>query len=187
MVISRPPSQVSFSFGFVLVQRPCSFFLLLPFLSSSSPLSITCHFPRLCPFPFPCLFFDVIPVICSFPFSLSFFLVFVTVPLPSFVPKSLSSHNFCLFSKPYPCHCLVHVLFLSLSDNELMSFALFLSSSLSIHIPCPIVHVCFYPRTAALTCVCKILFNPHQNDQGRKGPCYFQRLIALKCLKCQKI
>jgi len=30
-------------------------------------------------------------------------------------------------------------------------------------------------------------FNPHQNDQGRKGPCYFQRLIALKCLKCQKI
>ncbi len=32
------------------------------------------------------------------------------------------------------------------------------------------------------------LFNPHQNDQGRKGPCYFQkRLIALKCLKCQKI
>ncbi len=30
-------------------------------------------------------------------------------------------------------------------------------------------------------------FNPHQNDQGRKGPCYFQRLNALKCLKCQKI
>ncbi len=30
-------------------------------------------------------------------------------------------------------------------------------------------------------------FNPHQNDQGRKGPCLFQRLIALKCLKCQKI
>ncbi len=30
-------------------------------------------------------------------------------------------------------------------------------------------------------------FNPHQNDQGRKGPCCFQRLIALKCLKCQKI
>jgi hypothetical protein len=29
--------------------------------------------------------------------------------------------------------------------------------------------------------------NPHQNDQGRKGPCYFQRLNALKCLKCQKI
>jgi hypothetical protein len=25
--------------------------------------------------------------------------------------------------------------------------------------------------------------NPHQNDQGRKGPCFFQRLIALKCLK----
>jgi hypothetical protein len=24
--------------------------------------------------------------------------------------------------------------------------------------------------------------NPHQNDQGRKGPCYFQRLNALKCL-----
>ena len=32
-----------------------------------------------------------------------------------------------------------------------------------------------------------ISFNPHQNDQGRKGPCFFQRLIALKCLKCQKI
>jgi hypothetical protein len=30
-------------------------------------------------------------------------------------------------------------------------------------------------------------FNPHQKDQGRKGPCFFQRLIALKCLKCQKI
>jgi hypothetical protein len=30
-------------------------------------------------------------------------------------------------------------------------------------------------------------FNPQQNDQGRKGPCFFQRLIALKCLKCQKI
>ncbi len=30
-------------------------------------------------------------------------------------------------------------------------------------------------------------FNPHQNDQGQKGPCYFQRLNALKCLKCQKI
>ena len=29
--------------------------------------------------------------------------------------------------------------------------------------------------------------NPHQNDQGRKGPCSFQRLIALKCLKFQKI
>ncbi len=29
--------------------------------------------------------------------------------------------------------------------------------------------------------------DPHQNDQGRKGPCCFQRLIALKCLKCQKI
>ncbi len=29
--------------------------------------------------------------------------------------------------------------------------------------------------------------NPHQNDQGRKGSCFFQRLIALKCLKCQKI
>jgi len=33
---------------------------------------------------------------------------------------------------------------------------------------------------------CK-MFNPHQNDQGWKGPCFFQRLIALKCLKCQKI
>jgi hypothetical protein len=31
------------------------------------------------------------------------------------------------------------------------------------------------------------IINPHQNDQGRKGPCFFQRLIALKCLKCQKI
>jgi hypothetical protein len=29
--------------------------------------------------------------------------------------------------------------------------------------------------------------SPHQNDQGRKGPGFFQRLIALKCLKCQKI
>jgi hypothetical protein len=32
-----------------------------------------------------------------------------------------------------------------------------------------------------------VLLNPHQKDQGRKGPCYFQRLNALKCLKCQKI
>ncbi len=32
-----------------------------------------------------------------------------------------------------------------------------------------------------------LCFNPHQNDQGWKGPCFFQRLIALKCLKCQKI
>jgi hypothetical protein len=31
------------------------------------------------------------------------------------------------------------------------------------------------------------IVNPHQNDQGRKGPCFFQRLIALKCLKCQQI
>jgi hypothetical protein len=31
------------------------------------------------------------------------------------------------------------------------------------------------------------ILNPHQNDQGRKVPCFFQRLIALKCLKCQKI
>ena len=31
------------------------------------------------------------------------------------------------------------------------------------------------------------VFNPNENDQGRKGPCFFQRLIALKCLKCQKI
>ncbi len=31
------------------------------------------------------------------------------------------------------------------------------------------------------------LINPKENDQGRKGPCFFQRLIALKCLKCQKI
>ncbi len=31
------------------------------------------------------------------------------------------------------------------------------------------------------------LFNPHQNDQGRKGPCFFQRLIALKCQKIKKI
>jgi hypothetical protein len=33
----------------------------------------------------------------------------------------------------------------------------------------------------------QIHLNPHQNDQGRKGPCFFQRLIALECLKCQKI
>ena len=31
------------------------------------------------------------------------------------------------------------------------------------------------------------IFNPHQNDQGWKVPCFFKRLIALKCLKCQKI
>jgi hypothetical protein len=31
------------------------------------------------------------------------------------------------------------------------------------------------------------LIDPHQNGQGRKGPYSFQRLIALKCLKCQKI
>ncbi len=30
-------------------------------------------------------------------------------------------------------------------------------------------------------------FNPNENDQARKGPCFFQRLIALKCLMCQKI
>ncbi len=29
--------------------------------------------------------------------------------------------------------------------------------------------------------------NPNENDQGRKAPCFFQRLIALKCLMCQKI
>jgi hypothetical protein len=29
--------------------------------------------------------------------------------------------------------------------------------------------------------------NPQQNDQGRKGPCCFRRLDALKCLKCKKI
>ena len=33
----------------------------------------------------------------------------------------------------------------------------------------------------------RLVFNPHENDQGRKGPCFFQKLIALKCLKCQKI
>jgi hypothetical protein len=33
----------------------------------------------------------------------------------------------------------------------------------------------------------RVHVNPHQNDQGRNGPCFFQRLIALKCLKCQKI
>jgi hypothetical protein len=32
-----------------------------------------------------------------------------------------------------------------------------------------------------------LTINPHQNDQGRNGPCFFQRLIALKCLKCQKL
>ncbi len=32
-----------------------------------------------------------------------------------------------------------------------------------------------------------LIYNPHQNDQGRKGPCCFQRHIVLKCLKCQKI
>ncbi len=37
------------------------------------------------------------------------------------------------------------------------------------------------------TCNLNFLFNPNGNDQGRKGPCFFQRLIALKCLKCQKI
>ncbi len=30
-------------------------------------------------------------------------------------------------------------------------------------------------------------FNPHQNDQARKGPCCFKRLNALKCQKYQKI
>ncbi len=35
--------------------------------------------------------------------------------------------------------------------------------------------------------VVSFYINPHQNDQGRKGPCFFQRLIALKCRKCQKI
>ncbi len=28
--------------------------------------------------------------------------------------------------------------------------------------------------------------NPNENDQGRKEPCFFQRLIALKCLMRQK-
>jgi hypothetical protein len=32
-----------------------------------------------------------------------------------------------------------------------------------------------------------MIINPRQNDQGQKGPCFYQRLIALKCLKCQKI
>ncbi len=27
---------------------------------------------------------------------------------------------------------------------------------------------------------------PHQNGQGWNGPCFFQRLNALKCLKCQE-
>jgi hypothetical protein len=31
-----------------------------------------------------------------------------------------------------------------------------------------------------------ITINPHQNDQGRKGPCFFQRLIAIKCLSVKK-
>ncbi len=29
--------------------------------------------------------------------------------------------------------------------------------------------------------------NPQHNNQGRKGPCCFQRLNVLKGLKCQKI
>jgi hypothetical protein len=36
--------------------------------------------------------------------------------------------------------------------------------------------------TASVPCL-----NPHQNDQGRKGPCCFQRLIALKCLSVKKL
>jgi hypothetical protein len=34
-------------------------------------------------------------------------------------------------------------------------------------------------------CQCRI--NPNENDHGRKGPCFFQRLIALKRHLCQKI
>jgi hypothetical protein len=43
-----------------------------------------------------------------------------------------------------------------------------------------------YPICCMDSCInCTV--NPHQNDQGRKGPCFFERLIALKCLKCKKI
>jgi hypothetical protein len=42
-------------------------------------------------------------------------------------------------------------------------------------------------KEASRKIIFSFLFNPHQNDQGRKGPCFFQRLIALKCLKLQKI
>jgi hypothetical protein len=32
-----------------------------------------------------------------------------------------------------------------------------------------------------------LYFNPNENDQGRKGPCFFSKAYYLKCLMCQKI
>jgi hypothetical protein len=65
-----------------------------------------------------------------------------------------------------------------------------------ILLDCVAANICVYFQYLFMHFVCdnifgaivlKLRFNPHQNDQGRKGPCCFQRLITLKCLKCQKI
>jgi hypothetical protein len=60
--------------------------------------------------------------------------------------------------------------------------------------PPPFPHVAFPAKVSSATktkIICNIEFifvlNPHQNDQGLKGPCFFQRLIALKFLQCLKI
>jgi hypothetical protein len=61
-------------------------------------------------------------------------------------------------------------------------------------LPPPFPHVATPAKVSTATkkkIICNIEFifvlNPHQNDQGLKGPCFFQRLIALKFLKCQQI
>jgi hypothetical protein len=65
------------------------------------------------------------------------------------------------------------------------------SEDLHIFVNCRVVHLLQYIDEHKMghswDTVPNPLLNPHQNDQGRKGPCCFQRLIALKCLKCQKI
>ncbi len=45
----------------------------------------------------------------------------------------------------------------------------------------------FHSPNSTVICVPYLRFNPYQDGQGRKGPCFFQRLYALKCQKIQKI
>ncbi len=47
--------------------------------------------------------------------------------------------------------------------------------------------ISFESRKIEVKLIKKVILNNNENDQGRKGPCFFQRLIALKCLRCQKI
>ncbi len=105
------------------------------------------------------------------------------LPSPPFPLFYISPFSISPLLSLSPCR-VFSISLLSFPASLLHYFILHLSRYSSSFYPHPL----FYLPLSTTYCILGHNdFNPHQNDQGRKGPCCFQRLIALKCLKCQKI